>query len=145
MSENELKNNDFNPMYVDPNTFIVERYNELLLIKDAQKDLRIEKNEAFNNDDNLLEIINALDELKQTLTPLKEKLKVAKAEFKVKNTPIFEKELLLKMKEQWLKNELAKAYAIKEGKNDMSPILINNGKKELIIQLTPKVTKQKII
>jgi len=141
---NTTQDNSFDIMKADINTFIVETYNELILNKDLLKDLRIEKNEALNDDDNILEIMNELDEYKEKMLPLKSRFKVAKEKFKVNNIKIFEKELLLKQKEAKLKDKLVKAYTYKESQDDTSPILLGNGKKELVINLTPKITKQKI-
>lgn len=144
MSDIQVQNDSFDPMKADVNTFIIETYNELLLIKDLLKEVKIEKNEALNADDNILEIMNQLDESKEKMLPLKEKFKVAKEEFKAQNMKIFEKELSWKQKATKLKDKLVKAYTYKESQNDKSPILLWNGKKELVINLTPKITKQKI-
>jgi len=135
----------FDPMRADPNNFIVETYNELILNRDILKEVRQEKKDALDEDDNILAILNQIDELKQLIKPLSEKLKVAKEEFKVKHVKLFEKELNHKRKDEELKWKVAKAYAIKEANNDKTPILINNWKKELIINLTPRVTKQKVL
>jgi len=137
-------NLDFDPMKVAVNDFIVEVYEEFLINNDLLKEIRAEKKEELNNDDDILEITNKLDEYKQKILPLREKLKVAKENFKKKNINLFQKENDLKQNVLKLKYKLAKAYAYKEYINDKTPILINNWKKELIINLKPEIKKQKI-
>jgi hypothetical protein len=142
--ENIENNIGFDPMIVNTNDFIIETYNELLLNRTLLNEARSEKRQELNDDDNISEIMNALDEYKQKVIPLKEKLKVAKEEFKEKNKKLFEKEEALKKNDLKLQVKLAKAYSYKSNNNDRSPILINDGKKELIINLKPELKKQKV-
>lgn len=143
-NDEQVTDEAFNPMKADVNAFILEVYSEFLLNKDLLKEVRIEKNEALNSDDDILEIMNILDEFKEKMAPYKDKFKVAKEEFKAKHMPIFEKELSYKKNDVKLKDKLVKAYMYKESQNDMSPILIGNGKKELRINLEPKLKKEKV-
>lgn len=142
MSEQE----NFDPITADPNGFIIEKFNEIKLLSDVLKEARLEKKEKLNESDYILELMNQYDEKKEEIKPITQKLKVAKDEFKAKHIDLFMKEDNIKKQIKWLNDKIVKAYTHKKVINDESPIMIGEGKKQrqLVINLEPKVTKQKI-
>lgn len=137
---------DFDIMKVNPNKYILEIYNEISLLKDLLKEVRLEKKERLNDNDEFLEIMNQYEEKIEELKPIKEKIKAQKEAFKVANLDLFEKDTKYKNKILKLNNKIVNAWAYKKEVNDETPIIINfwKVKKQLTIKMDPKIKKEKI-
>jgi len=142
----QTNDKDFDIMKNNPNDYILEIYNEISLLKDLLKDVRLEKKEKLNDNDEFLEVMNQYEEKMEELKPIKEKLKVQKEAFKVANLDLFEKDTKYKNKILKLNNKIVNAWAYKKEINDETPIIIDSWKtkKQLTIKMDPKMKKEKI-